>query len=157
MKTIRPESKQATLDEIDKAIIRHLQEDGRASYAELGPVVGLSAAATRQRVLQLIDSGVMQVVAVTDPIRLGFDVQAMVGFQVIGDLETIATRMSEFGEISYLVITTGRFDILAEIVATSTEHFLKTLNAIRNLPGVQSSEVFTYLRLQKQSYDWGVR
>ncbi len=157
MKTIRPESKQATLDEIDKAIIRHLQEDGRASYAELGPVVGLSAAATRQRVLQLIDSGVMQVVAVTDPIRLGFDVQAMVGFQVIGDLETIATRMSEFGEVSYLVITTGRFDILAEIVATSTEHFLKTLNAIRNLPGVQSSEVFTYLRLQKQSYDWGVR
>lgn len=157
MKTIRPDTRQATLDDIDKAIIRHLQEDGRASYAELGPLVGLSAAATRQRVLQLIESGVMQVVAVTDPIRLGFDVQAMVGFQVIGDLETIATRMSEFGEISYLVITTGRFDLLAEIVATSTDHFLKTLNAIRNLPGVQSSEVFTYLRLEKQSYDWGVR
>ncbi len=157
MKTIRPEAKQATLDDIDKAIIRHLQEDGRASYADLGPLVGLSAAATRQRVLQLIDSGVMQVVAVTDPIRLGFDVQAMVGFQVIGDLETVSARMAEFIEVDYLVITTGRFDILAEVVATSTEHFLKTLNAIRNLPGVQSSEVFTYLRLQKQSYDWGVR
>ncbi len=157
MKAIRSEPVAASLDDIDKAIIRHLQEDGRTSYADLGPLVGLSPAATRQRVLQLIDNGVMQVVAVTDPTRLGFEIQAMVGFQVLGDLESIATKLGEFAEVDYLVITTGRFDILAEIVATSTDHFLSTLNAIRCLDGVQSSEVFTYLRLEKQSYDWGVR
>ncbi len=157
MKAIRSEPVSAALDDIDKAIIRHLQEDGRTSYADLGPMVGLSPAATRQRVLQLIENGVMQVVAVTDPTRLGFEIQAMVGFQVLGDLESIAAEIGAFAEVDYLVITTGRFDILAEIVATSTDHFLATLNSIRCLDGVQSSEVFTYLRLEKQSYDWGVR
>lgn len=145
------------LDEIDKAIIRHLQEDGRMSYADLGPLVGLSPAAARQRVLNLVDNRVMQIVAVTDPTRLGFPIQAMVGFQVIGELETVSARMAQLAEVDYLVITTGRFDILAEIVATSPDHFLRTINAIRCMEGVQSSEVFTYLRLEKQSYDWGVR
>ena len=127
------------------------------SYAELGPLVGLSPAATRQRVLHLIDSGVMQIVAVTDPTRLGFDVQAMVGFRVTGGLDGIARRLAEMAEVDYLVITTGRFDLLAEIVANSTDHFLETLDTIRSMEGVVTSEVFTYLRLEKQSYDWGAR
>ena len=127
------------------------------SYADLGPLIGLSPAAARQRVLHLVDSGVMQIVAVTDPTRLGFDIQAMVGFRVTGDLDGVARRVREMAEVDYLVITTGRFDLLAEIVATSSEDFLATLNGIRSLEGVQSSEVFTYLRLEKQSYDWGVR
>lgn len=127
------------------------------SYADLGPLVGLSPAAARQRVINLIDSQVMQIVAVTDPTKLGFPIQAMVGFQVVGELESAASRMANLAEVDYLVITTGRFDILAEIVATSPDHFLRTLNSIRSMEGVQSSEVFTYLRLEKQSYDWGVR
>lgn len=157
MRPIRSEPIRAHLDDIDKAVIRRLQEDGRMSYAELGPLVGLSPAAARQRVIHLIDSGVMQVVAVTDPTRLGFDIQAMVGFQVTGDLEEIAGRLAQIPEVEYLVITTGRFDFLAEILATTTDHFLSVLNSIRSMPGVASSEVFTYLRLEKQSYDWGVR
>jgi Lrp/AsnC family transcriptional regulator for asnA, asnC and gidA len=145
------------LDDTDKAIIRHLQEDGRMSYVDLAPLIGLSPAAARQRVLHLVDSGVMQIVAVTDPIKLGFEIQAMVGFRVVGELDHIARAMREMSEVDYLVITTGRFDLLAEIVATSSEDFLATLNTIRSMEGVQSSEVFTYLRLEKQSYDWGVR
>ncbi|MDH4118822.1 MAG: Lrp/AsnC family transcriptional regulator [Acidimicrobiia bacterium] len=145
------------LDELDKSIIRHLQEDGRMSYADLGPLVNLSPAATRQRVLHLIESGVMQIVAVTDPIALGFEIQAMVGFRVVGDLDRVAEKMRDMAAVDYLVITTGRFDLLAEIVASSPEEFLETLNIIRSIDGVQSSEVFTYLRLEKQSYDWGVR
>jgi Lrp/AsnC family transcriptional regulator for asnA, asnC and gidA len=148
-------SEPAGLDEIDKAIVGHLQEDGRMSYADLGPLVGLSPAATRQRVLQLIESGVMQIVAVTDPTRLGFDVQAMVGLRVTGDLDGVASRVAALREVDYLVITTGRFDLLAEIVATSTEDFLRTINVLRSMEGVHSSEAFTYLRLEKQSYDWG--
>ncbi len=157
MRSIQLNGGRQTLDETDKAIIRHLQEDGRMSYADLGPLIGLSPAAARQRVLHLIDSGVMQIVAVTDPTRLGFDIQAMVGFRVTGDIDAVARQMRDVPEVDYLVITTGRFDLLAEIVATSSEDFLATLNTIRSLDGVQSSEVFTYLRLEKQSYDWGVR
>ena len=145
------------LDEIDKAIIRHLQEDGRMSYADLGPAVGLSPAAARQRVLALLETGVMQIVAVTDPIKMGFPVQAMVGFRVSGDLESIAGEIGRLPEVDYLVITTGRFDLLAEIVAEDNDHFLRILRTIRSLPEVEASEAFTYLRLEKQSYDWGAR
>lgn len=143
------------LDEIDKAIIRHLQEDGRTSYADLAQLVGLSPAAVRQRVLQLARDGVMQIVAVTDPISLGFDIQAMVGLRIQGDLEQVSERLAKLTEVDYLVITTGRFDFLAEIVCESTEHFLEVLNQIRTIEGVVSSEVFSYLRLVKQTYDWG--
>lgn len=145
------------LDEIDKSIIRHLQEDGRMSYTDLGPAVGLSPAATRQRVLALLEAGVMQIVAVTDPIKMGFPVQAMVGFRVNGDLEAIAVEIGRLPEVDYLVITTGRFDLLAEIVAEDNDHFLQVLSSIRTMPVVEASEAFTYLRLEKQSYDWGAR
>lgn len=157
MKPFNGEERPAALDEMDKAIVRHLQEDGRMSYADLGPLVGLSPAATRQRVLHLIDSGIMQIVAVTDPIKLGFESQAMVGLRVIGDLKAVADRLGEIPEIDYLVITTGRFDLLAEVVATTSDHFLETINRIRSTEGVQASEVFGYLKLEKQSYDWGTR
>lgn len=145
------------LDEIDKSIIRHLQGDGRMSYADLGPAVGLSPAAARQRVLALLEAGVMQIVAVTDPIKMGFRVQAMVGFRVNGDLEAIAAEIGRLPEVDYLVITTGRFDLLAEIVAEDNDHFLQVLSSIRSMPVVEASEAFTYLRLEKQSYDWGAR
>jgi Lrp/AsnC family transcriptional regulator for asnA, asnC and gidA len=145
------------LDQIDKAIIRHLQADGRMSYADLGPAVGLSPAAVRQRVRTLLEAGAMQIVAVTDPIRLGFEIQAMVGFRVQGDLESVAAEIAGLVEVSYLVITTGRFDLLAEIVAEDNEHLLEVLSRIRSIPSVEASEAFTYLRLTKQSYDWGTR
>ena len=145
------------LDEIDKSIIRRLQEDGRMSYADLGPSVGLSPAAARQRVLTLLDAGAMQIVAVTDPIKMGFPVQAMVGFRVNGDLAAIAAEIARLPEVDYLVITTGRFDLLAEIVAEDNDHFLQVLSSVRNMPAVEASEAFTYLRLEKQSYDWGAR
>jgi Lrp/AsnC family transcriptional regulator for asnA, asnC and gidA len=145
------------LDNIDKAIIRHLQEDGRMSYVDLGPLVGLSPAAVRQRVLQLTESGIMQIVAVTDPIKLGFDSQAMVGLNATGDLDAVAGQLERITEIDYLVITTGRFDLLAEVVTTSAEHLLVTIGQMRAIEGVTTTEVFGYLRLEKQSYDWGTR
>ena len=124
-------------------------------YSVLGPLVGLSPAATRQRVLNLIEAGVMQIVAVTDPTKLGFGIQAMIGFRVTGDIEAVSSQLAGMDEVEYLVITTGRFDLLAEIVATSPDQLLGTLKSIRALPGVQTTEVFTYLRLEKQIYDWG--
>ena len=116
MATADRASTSVVLDEIDKSIIRELQVDGRMPYAKLGPAVGLSQAAVRQRVQRLIENGVMQVVAVTDPLMVGFSLQAMIGLRAEGDLRTIAERLSTVPEVAYVVITSGGFDLLAEVV-----------------------------------------
>jgi len=145
------------LDGTDKRIIRALQEDGRMPYSKLGPLVGLSAPAVRQRVLQLIDQGVMQVVAVTDPLTLGFGIQAMLGVKVAGPLDVVADAVADIEEVDYVVLTTGRFDMLLEIVCETNEHLLATVNQVRSLERVSDVEVFGYIELVKQTYDWGTR
>ena len=146
------------LDEVSKAIISELQQDGRRSYAAIGKVVGLSEAAVRQRVQRLTDSGVMQVVAVTDPMELGFARQAMVGVKVTGAIEPVADAIAALDEVDYVVVTAGTFDILAEVVAESDEHLLEVVSdSIRAISGVLTTETFMYLQLRKQTYSWGVR
>jgi Lrp/AsnC family transcriptional regulator, regulator for asnA, asnC and gidA len=148
----------AALDEVSKGIIEQLQQDGRRSYAAIGKVVGLSEAAVRQRVQRLIDSGVMQVVAVTDPLELGFARQAMVGIRVKGRLEPVADALAALREVDYVVITAGSYDLLAEVVCESDDHLLSLISdEIRTIEGVVSTETFMYLRLRKQTYSWGVR
>jgi Lrp/AsnC family transcriptional regulator, regulator for asnA, asnC and gidA len=147
-----------TLDDVSKAIIEQLQQDGRRSYAAIGKVVGLSEAAVRQRVQRLIESGIMQVVAVTDPLELGFARQAMVGIRVTGPLEPVADEIGELDEVDYVVVTAGSFDLLVEVVAESDEHLLEIISGrIRSIEGVASTETFMYLQLRKQTYSWGVR
>ena len=147
-----------TLDDVSKAIIAALQQDGRRSYAAIAQDVGLSEAAVRQRVQRLVDSGVMQVVAVTDPTELGFERQAMVGIKATGALEPIAEALTALAEVDYVVISAGSFDLLVEIVAESDDHLLDIIsNQIRTIPGVVATETFVYLKLCKQSYAWGVR
>jgi Lrp/AsnC family transcriptional regulator for asnA, asnC and gidA len=151
-------SKPIQLDDVSKAIIEQLQTDGRRSYAEIGKAVGLSEAAVRQRVQKLTDSGVMQVVAVTDPMQLGFYRQAMVGLRVSGDTTTVAEALGTIAEVDYVVLTAGSFDILAEVVCESDDDLIELLNKkIRGIPGVLSTETFVYLKLQKQFYNWGTR
>ncbi len=146
------------IDGLSKLIIEQLQEDGRRSYAEIGRAVGLSEAAVRQRVQRLTESGAMQVVAVTDPMQLGFHRQAMIGLRVSGDTRLVAAELEKISAVDYLVLTAGSFDILAEVVCESDDDLVELLNSrIRSLPGVISSETFVYLGLRKQSYDWGTR
>ena len=146
------------VDETSKAIIKQLQTDGRRSYASIGHAIGLSEAAVRQRVQKLIDTGVMQIVAVTDPMQIGFARQAMVGISVVGDVEAIATKLAEIPEVDYLVITAGSWDILAEVVVEDDEHLLQLVNRrIRAIDGVDRTESFLYLKLTKQTYNWGAR
>jgi Lrp/AsnC family transcriptional regulator, regulator for asnA, asnC and gidA len=148
----------AVLDDMSKGIIEQLQQDGRRSYAAIGKVVGLSEAAVRQRVQRLVDSGVMQVVAVTDPLELGFARQAMVGIRVTGPLEPVADALAELPEVDYVVITAGSYDLLAEVVCESDDHLLTLISGkIRTIDSVVSTETFMYLRLRKQTYSWGVR
>ncbi|WP_239310130.1 MULTISPECIES: Lrp/AsnC family transcriptional regulator [unclassified Frankia] len=146
------------LDDINKAIIEQLQEDGRRSYAAMATAVGLSEAAVRQRVQRLLDSGIMQIVAVTDPLRVGFRREAMIGVKVSGDAREVADIIAALPEVDYVVLTAGSFDLLLEIVAEDDEHLLSLINdSIRALPQVRETETFVYLRLVKQTYTWGAR
>ncbi len=146
------------LDDVSKAIIAELQEDGRRSYAAIGKAVGLSEAAVRQRVQRLTDTGVMQVVAVTDPTEIGFARQSMIGIRASGPLEPIADALAQVKEVDYIVITAGSYDLLAEVVCESDAHLLEIISTrIRTVPGVVSTETMVYLKLAKQTYSWGVR
>ena len=147
----------APLDDVSKAIVALLQEDGRRAYASIGKEVGLSEAAVRQRVQRLIDGGVMQIVAVTDPLQLGFARQAMVGVRVNGRLEPVADAIAALPEVDYVVITAGSFDLLVEAVCESDDTLLDLISAIRSVENVLATETFMYLRLRKQTYSWGVR
>jgi len=151
-------SRTVALDDVSKGIIEQLQEDGRRSYAEIGKAVGLSEAAVRQRVQKLTESGVMQVVAVTDPMQLGFYRQAMIGIRVTGDTVRVAEALAALPAVDYVVLTAGSFDVLAEVVCESDEDLIELLNQrIRAIEGVLSTETFVYLKLQKQFYNWGTR
>jgi Lrp/AsnC family transcriptional regulator for asnA, asnC and gidA len=146
------------LDDINKQIIEHLQRDGRMSYATLAKTIGLSEAAVRQRVQRLLDGGLMQIVAVTDPLTLGFARQAMVGLKVTGDLRAIADEIAAIPEVDYVVICAGGFDLLVELVCTDDAHLLDLLNdKVRAIKGVTVCETFMYLKLAKQTYAWGTR
>ena len=149
---------QPPLDEVSKRIIEQLQEDGRRPYAAIGKAVGLSEAAVRQRVQRLIDSGVMQIVAVTDPLQVGFARQAMIGIKVEGDVHAVADVLADTAEVDYVVITAGSFDLLVEVVCEHDDHLLELLTQrIRAIDGVRSTETFVYLKLRKQLYNWGTR
>jgi Lrp/AsnC family transcriptional regulator, regulator for asnA, asnC and gidA len=146
------------LDELSKAIIEKLQQDGRRSYAAIGKAVGLSEAAVRQRVQRLVDSGVMQIVAVTDPMQLGFARQAMIGIRCTGDTLKVAEKLAKIGSVDYVVLTAGSFDAIVEVVCEDDDDLLDLLNTqIRAVPGVISTETLVYLKLVKQQYNWGTR
>jgi Lrp/AsnC family transcriptional regulator for asnA, asnC and gidA len=146
------------LDDADKAIVELLQEDGRMSYTRIAKVVGLSEAAVRTRVQRLIEGNVVQIVGVTDPLRLGFRRQAMVGVKTEGDISTVADTLASIPEVDYVVFVGGSYDLLFEIVCEDDEHLLTILNdKIRTIPGVRTTDTYTYLRLHKQTYAWGTR
>jgi len=150
-------STRIVLDDISKRIIEQLQHDGRRSYASIGKAVGLSEAAVRQRVQRLVDGGVMQIVAVTDPMTLGFHRQTMIGIKCEGDLERVADHLASMDEIDYVVITSGSFDLLVEVVCEDDDQLLEILSRVRMAPTVTSTETFVYLKLRKQTYSWGTR
>jgi Lrp/AsnC family transcriptional regulator, regulator for asnA, asnC and gidA len=146
------------LDSLSKAIIEQLQRDGRMAYATIGKAVGLSEAAVRQRVQRLQETGVIQIVAVTDPLTVGFNREAMIGVRCEGDIEPVAEALSAMPEVTYVVATAGSFDLVAEVVAEDDDQLLAIINkGIRAIPQVRSTESFVYLKLHKQTYTWGTR
>ena len=145
------------LDEVSRAIIAQLQEDGRRAYATIGKAVGLSEAAVRQRVQKLLEAGVMQIVAVTDPLQMGFAREALIGVVTEGAITEVGERLAADADVDYVVVTAGTFDLVCEAVATDDDHLLEIITRIRSIPGVVRTETFMYLKLMKQTYDWGAR
>ena len=146
------------MDETSKRIIELLQTDGRKPFVSIASEVGLSEGAVRQRVQRLLDAGMMQIVAVTDPIMVGFSRQAMIGIKVQGDASPVAEALCLIPQVDYVVTTAGSFDLLAEVVCEGDDELLRVLmTQIRVIPGVSHTETFVYLKLNKQHYDWGTR
>jgi len=154
----RSSPRDGVLDDVSRGIIEQLQTDGRRPYATIGRAVGLSEAAVRQRVQKLLDTGVMQIVAVTDPMQTGFARQAMIAISATGDVEAIADQLAKIDEVDYIVVTAGSIDIIAEVVVRDDAHLLRLVNdRIRSIEGVVRTESFLYLKLVKQTYNWGAR
>ena len=144
---------------LDKRIIEHLQADGRRPFTQIALDLGVSEAAVRARTNRLIERGILQVVGVTDPLKLGFHQMAMIGIRCQSDrLVAVAEELAEMPEVDYVVITAGTYDLLIETVCEDNEALLRFLaERLRAIEGVRETETFGYLRLVKQTYQWGVR
>ena len=148
-------SNKSSVDEIDQRIIEALQQDGRRPFTKIAADMGISEASVRQRVAHLINTQVMQIVAVTNPVKLGFTMASMIGIRISGErLLEAAQEISAFDEVIYLILCAGSFDILAEVVCRDNDHFLKFLTEkLYKVQGVQQAETYMYLRVYKQN-DW---
>ena len=143
------------IDQIDREIIKHLQTDGRMAYSTLGRLIGLSDAATRQRVNRLTTRGVIDIVAVTDPVKIGLGYQALLGISVTDDARKLAAEIGTMTDAVYIVMTAGRYDLIVELVCVDGETFIAHVNRIRTMDGIESVETLPYLGITKQTYDWG--
>lgn len=159
MRETRPRANGEAIDELDKRIIEHLQQDGRRPFTRIADELGVSEAAVRARTNRLVDRGILQVVGVTDPLRVGFRQMAMIGIRCeASKLMSVAAAVASLPEASYVVVTAGTYDILVETVCEDSDALLRFLTErLRAIDGVRDTETFVYLRMLKQTYQWGTR
>jgi Lrp/AsnC family transcriptional regulator for asnA, asnC and gidA len=153
----KPGVDKVALDGPGALLIEALQRDGRRSYRDLAQEVGLSEAAVRNRVQRLLDSGIINIVAVTDPSQLGFARQALVGVRVTHRIHDVAEALRVMEDVCYVVVVSGRYDLIAEVVCESDDHMIEALERIRSTECVSSIESMGYLKIHKQTFDEGVR
>ncbi|MBA2263875.1 MAG: Lrp/AsnC family transcriptional regulator [Chloroflexi bacterium] len=159
MRSIQQAGRRPVLDDLDKSIIKCLQQDGRRPYAQIGRQLKVPEATVRQRAERLISRGIVQVVGITDPLAMGFQQPALIGLKVeAGKLEKIAEQIASLDEVTYVVITAGRFDLFCEVVCEDNEHLLRVLtDRLASIDGIRSTETLVELRFVKESYQWGTR
>ena len=159
VRSLGPSGRRPLLDDLDKAIIKALQLDGRRPYAQIGRELKVPEATVRQRAERLISRGVVQVVGVTDPLAMGFGQPAFIGLHVdAGRLDEVADAVASLDEVTYVVVTAGRFDMICEVVCEDNEHLLRVLaDKLARIPGIRSTETMVELRFVKESYRWGTR
>lgn len=147
---------QAKIDDIDEKIIKMLNNDGRTPFAQMAKHLGVSTGMIRQRYHRLVDDGVLQVVAITNPLLMGFATMAQIGVKAdVNRLEEIAEEIAEFDEVSYLVLLTGSYDLHVEVICRDKTHLLNFLSKkLHSVVGVKEAETFMYLRIAKENYGW---
>ena len=152
------ESSRIELDVIDRGIVRALQADGRRPFTRIARELGISEAAVRQRVGRLESTGTMQVVAVADPMALGYRTIAMLGVTVDpARRQAVADHLGGLDQVSYVVLVAGSFDLLVEVVCEDSEQLLAFLSGpLAEVEGVRAVESFVYLRLVKEAYTWSL-
>ena len=142
-------------DPINQKIIALLNENGRRSFTEMSSLLGISEAATRQRVNKLVQSEVVRIVGIPNPVALGYSRKAMIGIRHSGAVTELSEQLKLLPEVSKVVVTAGGFDVLIEVICEDDEHLVRLINEnIRALPGVQTTETFVYLQEEKQIYEW---
>jgi Lrp/AsnC family transcriptional regulator for asnA, asnC and gidA len=141
------------LDHVDQHIITALREDGRTPYAHIADELGVSAGMIRQRTQRLIDEGVIRITAITNPFLMGYPVMALVGVNVGGTrIRKVAERVAEFEEVIYLVLATGSYDLLVEVVCRDNSHLVEFLTErLHAVEGVRDTETFMYLEIMKET------
>lgn len=145
------------LDDIDKVLLRQLQIDGRTSYAEMGEMVALTPPAVRARIQKMKELGILQIVAVTDPIALGYSEASIIGIRVDGDAEEVADLVAQIPNVVYMVMSVGGYDLIAELVCVDRDEFSELFHKrIRQIPGVRSADAFPYTRIHTHRFSWGV-
>jgi Lrp/AsnC family transcriptional regulator, regulator for asnA, asnC and gidA len=142
------------LDETDLKIIDALHKDGRVAFAQIAEQLGVSPGMIRQRYNRLVEQGYLKVVAITNPLRMGFTTMAMIGIRVDGSkLLTVAEKVSKLDEVIYMIITSGRFDIFAEVVCRNHEDLLRFITEkLSVIDGIRESESFMHLKIMKEVY-----
>lgn len=146
----------AKVDKIDLQIIRFLSKDGRTPFAQIAKELGVSNGMVRQRYQRLVQDGVLQIVAITNPLLMGFATMAQIGVKAdVSRLEEIAEEIAEFEEVVYLVLVTGSYDLHVEVVCRDKIHLLNFLTKkLHGVKGVKEAETFMYLRIAKENYGW---
>lgn len=146
------------LDDIDRRLIAILQTDGRRSFKEISEETGIPASSVRYRVQRLEESGTLQIVGVADPLRIGFDRLALVGLKCeMGKARLVCEELSKLPETSYVVLTTGPFDVMVEVVCRDVAHYTEFLHdRLPKQDGIIGAETFFVLEAYKLAYGWGV-
>jgi Lrp/AsnC family transcriptional regulator for asnA, asnC and gidA len=152
----RPDRSDIKIDRLDREIISLLQPDGRRPFSDVAEELGVSEGTIRQRYQRLTGAGILQVVGVADPFKVGFQSMAMIGINVAieGDrsIDEVAGRLASLPQVSYVVMSTGGFDLLVEVILESNEELVRFLqDKVHRTQGVTKTETFMLLRVYKMN------
>ncbi len=145
------------IDDLDAKIIAILQSDGRISNTEIGKSLAVSEATIRGRIKRLMDDEIIQIVAVSNPLKLGFEITGDLYITVdMRKMENVIKSISKFKELWYIVATTGRSNLNAEFVVKDLEDLHDLVyNRLSRIDGIQQVETAVIIKYVKRRYDFG--
>lgn len=142
----------AELDVTDQAIIEALQQDGRTSISNIARKIGLSHAGTTQRLQRLLRSNIVAINAITNPTTHGFSRRTALLVRTGANSRAVGETIAAIDEVYYVALTSGRYDLMVEILARDDRHLEQLITAVREIPGVVGAEALPFLDIVKWEY-----